>query len=257
MILDAQLEAQHVYGNFRQYYTFHPASSRLDVLPKGCFRQLWESHGCPSAFSICDVGCNEGELSLAMWERARSELPPQTEVVLLGVDIDPLLIARAIKRAATTTGTSPYLHFAAIDVMDESTADALSTAVVGLLAPTGSKSNKFNLVTLWSVTMWVHLNHGEMGLSRFLQLGAQLAEGSLLVEPQEKKSYKTAATRLRRRGLEAHHHIIEKRVLDNIEEHVVGQLRPLFGGQEEWKLGADLSWGRAIVLFTKETSWMR
>jgi hypothetical protein len=76
------LEAQHVFGNFRQYYTFHPVASRLDVLPAGAMRQLWTSHGQPKVFSICDLGCNEGDLSLAMWERARTELPMDVEVVL-------------------------------------------------------------------------------------------------------------------------------------------------------------------------------
>jgi len=248
MELESQIESQHIFGNFRQYYAFHPVSSRLDVLPRGAFRQLWESHGRPSVFSICDVGCNEGELTLGMGERARAELPPETEIVLLGVDLDPVLIARASTRAAGSSTVKAF--FVALDIMEEKAAVALSAAVDVVLAPFGGKA-KFNLVTLWSITMWIHLNHGESGLSKFLQLGAELTEGSLLVEPQEKKSYKTAAKRLRKLGLAAHPHCINNKVLDSIEEHVVGQLRPLFDGQEEWRLGEDLEWGRPIVIFTR------
>ena len=252
MEVESQIEAQHVFGNFRQYYAFHPVSSRLDVLPDGAFRRLWESHGSPSVFSICDIGCNEGELTLGMGVRARAELPPETEIVLLGVDLDPMLIARASSRAAASSTIKA--SFVAIDVMNESAEAALSAAVAGVLAPFGGKP-KFNLVTLWSITMWIHLNHGESGLSKFLQLGAELTAGSLLVEPQEKKSYRTAAKRLRKLGLAAHPHHIENKVLDSIEEHVVGQLRPLFGPSgQEWKLGADLSWGRAIVIFTRHST---
>jgi len=187
-------------------------------------------------------------LTLGMGERARAELPPETEIVLLGVDLDPVLIARASTRAAGSSTVKAF--FVALDIMEEKAAVALSAAVDVVLAPFGGKA-KFNLVTLWSITMWIHLNHGESGLSKFLQLGAELTEGSLLVEPQEKKSYKTAAKRLRKLGLAAHPHCINNKVLDSIEEHIVGQLRPLFDGQEEWRLGEDLEWGRPIVIFTR------
>jgi hypothetical protein len=43
-----------------------------------------------------------------------------------------------------------------------------------------------------SVTMWIHLNHGDDGLSRFLEVVASYTH-YLLLEPQPWKCYQTAA----------------------------------------------------------------
>ena len=50
-----------------------------------------------------------------------------------------------------------------------------------------------------SVTMWVHLNHGEAGLRSLLRWAASLGK-ALLVEPQPWRCYKAARKRLGKRG---------------------------------------------------------
>lgn len=44
----------HRYGNFVNYYNFHPAEERIQQLPKN----IWNSTDCK--FSALDIGCNTG-----------------------------------------------------------------------------------------------------------------------------------------------------------------------------------------------------
>jgi ribosomal protein L11 methylase PrmA len=87
----------HKYGNYHKYYSFHPASSRMDIIKSyGLYLKVWVAQGEPAVFSILDVGCNEGDLSMEVLRQARSELPPTVKCVLLGIDIDPSLIELAV-----------------------------------------------------------------------------------------------------------------------------------------------------------------
>ena len=45
---------------------------------------------------------------------------------------------------------------------------------------------------MFSVTMWIHLHHGDEGLERFLRLVSEVGE-FILLEPQPWKCYQTAA----------------------------------------------------------------
>merc|ERR550519_279359 len=58
---------------------------------------------------------------------------------------------------------------------------------------------KFDLVVLFSVTMWIHLNHGDKGLEQFLVIVSRLGQ-HVLMEPQPWKCYQTAARRMRKLG---------------------------------------------------------
>lgn len=46
----------HRYGNFINYYTFHPAQERIEQLPQG----IWSSCNLDSKYSALDIGCNAG-----------------------------------------------------------------------------------------------------------------------------------------------------------------------------------------------------
>jgi hypothetical protein len=87
----------HVFGNFNNYYSFHPPSDRTNLFPKGFFKRIWESANRPRALYLLDIGCNEGWLSLDMMRIAANDLSLQfgVHIYMLGVDIDPLLISKA------------------------------------------------------------------------------------------------------------------------------------------------------------------
>ena len=121
----------HRYGNFHNYYHFHSATERLDCLSDELVRQLLLSaqnrredgtkRGAGERgrrFMICDVGCNDGELTTLMHLKfdARaaqlhaeaassatsctdpSKSAPPMAMCSFGVDIDPVLIDRATAR---------------------------------------------------------------------------------------------------------------------------------------------------------------
>lgn len=56
--------------------------------------------------------------------------------------------------------------------------------------------NNFNVSFCLSVTMWIHLNHGDEGLQIFLKKICDLSE-MIVVEPQPWKCYKSAVKRLK------------------------------------------------------------
>ncbi|KAF0719001.1 Aste57867_1344 [Aphanomyces stellatus] len=107
---------------------------------------------------------------------------------VLGIDIDDVLIARATQRWAT----HPSVSFAMGDIMQPNDA---------LFAPyLLGTDRRFDLVTVFSVTMWIHLNHGDAGLSAFLDAVSQRA-AHVIIEPQPWKCYRTAIGRLKRKAI--------------------------------------------------------
>jgi len=59
---------------------------------------------------------------------------------------------------------------------------------------------KFDMIFLFSVSMWIHLHHGDEGLEKLLETCSKLSRYTLL-EPQPWKCYQTATRRMRKNGL--------------------------------------------------------
>jgi len=102
---------------------------------------------------------------------ASKELP--CDIYMLGIDLDEELIERA-KKLKKGDG----LSFLSVDIMDG-----------GLQVPELEKYLQENLLTkfsftfLFSVTMWIHLNHGDNGLISLLKKMTDVTNGSILIEP--------------------------------------------------------------------------
>jgi len=79
----------HIKGNFHNYYTFHPVSQRTALIPREFFLEMWNYQGRPRDFFMLDIGCNEGDLSVELLNRAGEELGDQNcNCHMLGIDID-------------------------------------------------------------------------------------------------------------------------------------------------------------------------
>lgn len=186
-MIEEMIEAQHVYGNFQSYYNFHPARARSALFPENLFSLLWKAQGCPEVFTIFDIGCNEGDLTLLLLRLAREQLPDDASIEVVGVDIDSNLIERANKKSVDLLSSMENVkaEFVAADFMLDNSESL------------GRFSGKMHFVSLFSVTMWVHLNHGDVGLRSFFDRACDLltATGVLVVEPQSRKSYKNARKR--------------------------------------------------------------
>ena len=150
-------------GSYSSYYTRRSNAPRLSVLRQHARTIL---HGA----AVIDIGCNDGSLTAAISEEFGT-------ASMLGVDIDAGLIESAVKRFG---GTS-RLRFQLGEWGKQNAMDGLD-----------SQRGVFDVVTCFSVTKWIHLQHGDVGILRlFRQVQHALKPGGVFIlEPQPMKSYR-------------------------------------------------------------------
>lgn len=202
------------HGNFINYYDFNPASERLNLLPAdesywSVYRNTEES----SPYLILDVGCNAGNFTQLFYEFLRERL--KKEIIVLGIDIDPMLIKRANEHNPYTDN----VFYSCVDIMNESDGD---NCIANHL--TKHNANRFDVVSCMSITMWIHLNNGDEGLYRFLETVNGLSV-TLVIEPQPWKCYQNAVRRMKRAKAENTFPFYEslrlrKHIEDDIKSHL-------------------------------------
>merc|ERR1719491_2179974 len=82
------------------------------------------------------------------------------------------------------------------------------------------RCRRFDLTTIFSTTMWIHIHSGDDGLVAFLERTCRMTD-LLVVEPQPSKCYRSVNVRLRkmnRPGVDASTERLTMRI--NIEEEV-------------------------------------
>ncbi|XP_043467181.1 pre-miRNA 5'-monophosphate methyltransferase [Leptopilina heterotoma] len=179
----------HRYGNFVNYYNFHPAEERIQQLPKN----IWNSTDCK--FSALDIGCNTGNLSFSLYNFLQCNVSSSSEekckISLLGVDLDPTLIERAQLQYSTTS----EIRFECLDFLSKDREHLITNYLESV------QKSRFNVAFCFSITMWIHLNHGDEGLIKFLKTVCELSD-MIVIEPQQWKSYRNASRRLRRANVD-------------------------------------------------------
>jgi len=177
-------------GNHQRYYGYRPRVQgdeprRADARLRFLEAAWWRAKKCK------DVGCNDGTFSL---ELARRFAPR----ILIGVDADAKLVRAAtalVARRARDLDVEPLL---------EASEKKCGVKGKGLLpfphncffehsnvASDGSEDHSFDVISAFSVTKWIHLNHGDEGLLKFFRaVYDQLKPGGrFILEPQQWKSY--------------------------------------------------------------------
>ncbi|CAN0371325.1 unnamed protein product, partial [Phaeothamnion confervicola] len=88
------------FGNFADYYAFHPPEERLGPICIDVLRERLKlsSEERNDPFLICDVGSNEGKLTEALLDLLQTLTDRPVHV--LGLDIDAALIRRAQARVS-------------------------------------------------------------------------------------------------------------------------------------------------------------
>ena len=128
---------------------------------------------------------------------------------------------------------------------------ALTNYLVSCTTATDKK--KFDVVFCFSVTMWVHLNHGDEGMEALFRSLGQWCSRYLVLEPQPWKCYRTASRRMRKLKLPDFEHLprLEAQSEDQLQDFVKNLCRKngfkqirVFGETENWK--------RRIILYEKE-----
>jgi SAM-dependent methyltransferase len=218
----------HKYGNYHKYYTFHPSETRSSFFAgEELFLKMWEAQGSPAVFAILDIGCNEGNLSIDMLEQAAKELPHSVKCFLLGIDVDSSLIALANTKYTKEIGTG-NVQFSTVNIMDEATTNEFMSTYFKSISSNDLPCSGFSVASLFSITMWIHLNHGDSGLVNCLKRSSDLLTplGSLIVEPQPWKCYKSADKRCRKLGITRPLHYSELQIRE-IEVDVVNVMLPI------------------------------
>ncbi|XP_010225338.1 PREDICTED: pre-miRNA 5'-monophosphate methyltransferase, partial [Tinamus guttatus] len=182
-------------------------------------------------------------LGLPEGEGSRDEPGAGQDLNLLCCDID----AELIERARSSSPFPASISFAQLDIMDSGAREPLLSSHLRRFGRAA-----FDIGFCMSVTMWIHLNHGDSGLVAFLAFLASLCR-YLLVEPQPWKCYRAAARRLRRLGRNDFDHFrslaihgdMAARITEILTKDCAMDLVCCFG---------STSWDRSLLLF-KAKGW--
>lgn len=175
------------HGNFINYYDFNSADERLSLLPTDVsYWSVYRTADENSPYLVLDVGCNAGNFTQLLYEFLRERV--KREIIVVGIDIDPILIERAKGHNSYTDN----VFYSCCDIMNDGDANNF---IEHHLAKYNAKH--FDVVSCMSITMWIHLNNGDQGLLRFLDTVNRLG-ATLLIEPQPWKCYQNAVRRMKR-----------------------------------------------------------
>ena len=114
---------------------------------------------------------------------------------MLAIDVDDKLIEVAEEKMEEDERSGcakENISFLALDVMKLNEADNTFKTYLERL-----RKRRFDIIFCFSVTMWIHLNHGDEGLKQFLQSTKNWCN-YLVLEPQPWKCYRTASRRMRK-----------------------------------------------------------
>jgi hypothetical protein len=111
-----------------------------------------------------------------------------TDCHILGIDLDPVLIARAVEENKFSSNVT----YKCVNYMS----DSENTVSLYLMQ---HNKNDFDCIFCFSVTMWIHLNYGDEGLKQFL-ISLSMQTNLVVIEPQPWKCYRSAMRRMKRSG---------------------------------------------------------
>lgn len=154
---------------------------------------------------------------------------------ILGIDVDPHLID-----VAQGKNQRQELTFKHCDITQN------YTVVKDYLKE--EAKDGFEVVFCFSVSMWIHLNHGEEGLKKLLHHCHQLCKGIFVLEPQPWKCYMTAARRMRKLKQPKFHYLDD---IQHRQEALLPYMNDLCqkaGFSLVEKLG-QTNWDRQILLY--------
>jgi Bicoid-interacting protein 3 (Bin3) len=162
------------------------------------------------------------------------------DVHILGVDVDPVLVQRSIQSNCFENNVTFQL---ANVLCDKDRCSVINSYLL--------KKDKvrFDVVFCFSVTMWIHLNHGDEGLKNFLQYVASITD-FLLIEPQPWRCYQTAARRMRKLDCTPYEHMSTLQWRDKVVEEIINYLESDCCSMKRIQsFGQTESWERPLCLF--------
>jgi len=222
-------------GNFINYYQFNPPAQRLSHIPPNLLEDV------TSPCVALDVGCNSGDMTV--------NLPSHfscNPMHIMGVDVDPELIAVAKRdHKQSQESQNGSVTFESLDLTSGPKVD---TVVADYLGKVGKP--KFDVVFCFSVTMWVHLNHGDRGLEALFQALSRWCARYLVLEPQLWKCYRQASRRMRKLKQPDFDHLpkLEAQSEEQLQAYM-GKLCRQHGFKQVKVFGETENWKRRVILY--------
>ena len=190
-----------------------------------------------------DVFCVIQKLTIELFRHLKtSEHEKEKEVHIIGVDLDRDLIDSASNE--NTEGTN--ISFQMCNMMDPG--DRKSVILPFLKS---HDKVRFDLVFVFAVTSWIHLNHGDEGLREFLRYVSSITN-CLIIECQRWKNYKTSARRIRRVGGEPYDHFPKLIWRENVVDEIQNYLEKECEMTLLKKFGETANWSRDVCLYQKK-----
>ena len=156
---------------------------------------------------------------------------------MLAVDMDPSLITRAIENYGCHNIT-----FKSIDVMNEKSRHELFENYLK-----SQNTDKFDIAFCFSITMWIHINHGDEGLMEFLAVICSISD-MIVLEPQPWECYRRAARRLKQSN-EIFPRYKDLHLRNDVESAIINKiLKCGFHYVKETKAN---NWKRKLYIFKK------
>ncbi len=178
--------------------------------------------------TYCDLGCNEGDLTMSIARRlsqftdtcsddedkGNSNDSSNIQVKCLGLDIDSNLIQRANRKYCKSTMNENHHHhdshisnvhatFQTCNIANNDTLKSKCTSFLQFIDNINNNNNsqRFDIISIFSTTMWIHIHHGDDGLKSLLQSICEMCN-YIIIEPQPSKCYRSVNIRLRKMNVE-------------------------------------------------------
>lgn len=230
----------HRLGNFHNYYAFNPTSHRLNHMKETLEYIFKHASSSAERFQYCDLGCNEGDLTLDMSTALQKGL--MRPVHFVGIDIDPVLIDRAKEKKCK-------LNNEIKDVTGEFRVGDILQDLNHLI-----KNDSVDLISLLSTTMWIHVHAGDDGLQDVLKQTCQKTKRFLLIEPQPSKCYRKAMIRLRKMGRPEFNVSSDRlKLRRNIEKEIDAILQSAGFNRVSFSSEQKTEWNRSLELYERRT----
>lgn len=165
----------------------------------------------------------------------------QSTLRVLGVDLDSQLILRCKE----SHKDKHNIEFKQVDIMKAEGREQIS-----LYMQNYSITN-FDIVTSFSITMWIHLNHGDNGLKEYLKYLSDICGGFLVIEPQPWKCYRNAERRMKKDGCDSFDWYKKLTWRSDVTQEITDYLTNECKMQLEETFGLTEDWQRPVCLFRK------
>ncbi|XP_075211943.1 putative RNA methyltransferase CG11342 isoform X2 [Lycorma delicatula] len=160
--------------------------------------------------------------------------------VIIAVDVDQTLIERAKE-----SNYNINIIYLCLDIMNENAKEVLNYYL--------KKHNKssFDISFSFSISMWIHLNHGDEGLKMFLKTISEYSD-TVILEPQPWKCYRNAVRRLRKCNAGQFLFFDYLLIRQSVEADISDFIQKVCNCEKVFETG-ETKWGRKITVYKTNT----